>query len=95
MFKFLDGFDETILETFELTDFFEATSEDVNDPAPALDLSLFSTMNFGFQSDTNEIVALNLGSNGQITQVSEPTTFALLLLGLSGLAFQRKRLASQ
>jgi len=94
IFNFLDGYDKTILETLELTDFFEATSDDVNNPVPELDLALFSTMNFGFQSDTNEVIALNLDADGRITQVSEPTTFALLLLGFSGLAFQRKRLVS-
>jgi|GEM_PF-4590564 len=94
VFKFLDGFDETILENFELTDFFEVTSNGANNLEPTLDLALFSTMNFGFQSITNEVVTLNLGTDGRITQVSEPTTFALLLLGLSGLVVQRKRLDS-
>jgi len=91
VFDFLDGYDETILELFELTDFFEATTEEANQPTPELDLSLFSTVNFSYQSDSNEMIALNLGNNGQISQVPEPSTLALLILGLSGLAFQRKR----
>jgi hypothetical protein len=90
IFEFLDDLDESILESFELGDFFEAIPETPASPEPALDQSIFEQMDFSFRGDSDTLVSLNVNTQGGLVQVSEPGTLALLLMGLAGLFSARR-----
>ena len=92
IFDFLDGLDETILESFELGDFFETVPTTPGGTVPVLDIAPFSELVFGFKSQNDDIIALNIGSGGQIVKVPEPGNLGLFFVGLLALTFRRRGL---